>query len=1136
MEFKKPSSALVSARNLLAQAEANRPALGKHAHRTGSYQRETPQRRRVRRPKSSVGLRSALEIAANDIASKKNGPANEDGSSSSTGYPPPIRKSQSPVRRKPVQPNSTEQSPYSSNLSNKITTNKNSAESITPSSSEARASANSRKAQRLGRYSGMGQHGSGGTRAAKAGPDHYDQPTNGTIEEVESGVKECEKVEVYGQPSSESSCSLSFDTDSLVKQKAQMPAQMPKKTVTTKQKSKQYESCDLDELITPVAANKQKFLSQSDSQESSDDGLRRNTNTRFQTRHEEVKAKRSVRQVPDRRHDPPERDIQVVREFTPNKNRRQSTPQAFKPETNIDIPLYIDDAPAPPESSIKPSPEQHMKMTHQQYIYEILSRDDHRASSMDTFDLLDDCNGQFDDEEPLGPMEYGVLSRLAQQTYKNKKLTCSYQHRHSISLPLLSTTVDINAAERAWFYINTFLELDLNTIPIQTTSGMKQTIDLQLSSNGSSCGSSTSSTSNEHMSRPTHRDYHPAYSKGSPIPHLQNDDNLSVINSSCTDSVIASNSAENNRGGVQSMAHLNGNTTAYASILSSKDPLELCQGLSLIGLSKVYNYSIRDEIFCQLLKQITDHPNKQNQQNGWVLMALVCSSFAPSANVSFFLKEYFDTCDGDMRDQARYCAARLRECEQQRRENPPCSIELVAARLCTKCRVPVISMDQSIKTLISSPSLTARELCDLVAEKNRMKDNFGFSIFIALGTRFAPVGCGDVIVMDAICQAERYARANGIHEVWRLYFRKDLFSPNYLAARHDTIALNLIFTQICGGVKVGEYECTTPQDLALLVAHQYCVQFPLFEDDVQDGRLKEICEQTMPDTTYHKYKKQWHKMIKKTLEALRQESAAGVPYSYQTDSLDTAYRSLSTTSSSEAEFGSTDGAGLILDPRTRLINKIKEQVIKYAVMAWHEKFQRIYPINGCESYSLKGTLTQRWQGSGRIYLSHKRITVIADSYFPSFPTQHHMPSASNNSNARHTLIDVPVTDIIAVYEVPDPKQRPPDKWKAQEKEKEKTSAELLEARQLQANIYKPKIRLKIDGGYMYTLSTPFHVEITQILRRFVWEVGKRKAAMAMSKREERGDLEPALLSTRIELKVSKLGVEIVQQSLRNGEM
>merc|ERR1711981_306417 len=94
---------------------------------------------------------------------------------------------------------------------------------------------------------------------------------------------------------------------------------------------------------------------------------------------------------------------------------------------------------------------------------------------------------------------------------------------------------------------------------------------------------------------------------------------------------------------------------------------------------------------------------------------------------------------------------------------------------------------------------------------------------------------------------------------------------------------------------------------------------------------------------------------------------------------------MSTTSSSDADFGSSGEQLPIVDARTKQINKIKEQVIKYAVMAWHDKFQIIYPINGCESYSLKGTLTQRWQGSGRIYLSHKHITVIADSYFPTFP-------------------------------------------------------------------------------------------------------------------------------------------------------
>ena len=484
---------------------------------------------------------------------------------------------------------------------------------------------------------------------------------------------------------------------------------------------------------------------------------------------------------------------------------------------------------------------------------------------------------------------HGVLSRLAQQAYKIKTTSCSYQHRNTMQFPILDATVDVNAAERAWFYLNTFLELDLNTMPIQTTSGAKQTVDLKNRSSSSrhqqgvvgSCGSSNSSSQNSlnnyeqnkrhdkqskestskggnsssrvHQNLTGNNRHLPNHNlpgnqknsdKKSPIPHLQNDDNLSMINSTFDDD---EEYPPSQHAAIRNGPHAN----SYASIIASKDPLELCQGLTLIGLSKVYSPSIKDELYCQLLKQMNENPHRQQVRNGWVLLALLCSSFTPSDSIKFYLKEFLDTCSPDFKDQAKYCAERLKECSKQKRENPPCSIELVAARLVTKCRIPVISMDQSIKTLVCTPNLTAKELCELVSDKNRMKDAFGFSIFIALGSRFAPVGCGSVVVMDAICQAERYARANGINEVWRLYFRKDLFSPNFLAARHDTIALNLIFTQICGGVKVGEYECTTPQDLALLVAHQYCVQFPLFEENsVHDGRLKEICEQTMPEVTY----------------------------------------------------------------------------------------------------------------------------------------------------------------------------------------------------------------------------------------------------------------------------------------------
>lgn len=62
--------------------------------------------------------------------------------------------------------------------------------------------------------------------------------------------------------------------------------------------------------------------------------------------------------------------------------------------------------------------------------------------------------------------------------------------------------------------------------------------------------------------------------------------------------------------------------------------------------------------------------------------------------------------------------------------------------------------------------------------------------------------------------------------------------------------------------------------------------------------------------------------------------------------------------------------------------------------------------------------------------------------------------------------------------------------------------------------YRPKVKIKIDGGFMYTIATPFFSEISTILRRYTWEVGKRRAAESVN-----GNL--------IDVKVSKYGVEIV---------
>uniref|UniRef100_A0A3Q1FFD4 Unconventional myosin-VIIb-like n=1 Tax=Acanthochromis polyacanthus TaxID=80966 RepID=A0A3Q1FFD4_9TELE len=253
-------------------------------------------------------------------------------------------------------------------------------------------------------------------------------------------------------------------------------------------------------------------------------------------------------------------------------------------------------------------------------------------------------------------------------------------------------------------------------------------------------------------------------------------------------------------------------------------PLTSLEKLHIIVGYAIVRRDLRDEIYCQICKQLQDNKNRNSYFRGWILMSLCLGVFPPTEPFQKYLQSFIRSAP---RGYASYCANRLRRTVMNgMRGEPPSWLELQATKTLQPMIVTVTLLDRRSINLPVDSATTSREICQLLASKVKLIDTFGFSLYVALYEKVWALGSGREHVMDAISQCEQEVKKRGgqeQHAPWRLLLRKEIFTP-WHNCKEDKISTDLIYRQIIHGLKFGEYQTEKEDDMVQLAAKHLYIQ------------------------------------------------------------------------------------------------------------------------------------------------------------------------------------------------------------------------------------------------------------------------------------------------------------------------
>ncbi|XP_045633678.1 unconventional myosin-VIIb isoform X3 [Ursus americanus] len=291
----------------------------------------------------------------------------------------------------------------------------------------------------------------------------------------------------------------------------------------------------------------------------------------------------------------------------------------------------------------------------------------------------------------------------------------------------------------------------------------------------------------------------------------------------------------------------------------SDRPMSNLEKVHFIVGYAILRRNLRDEIYCQICKQLSENFKTSSLARGWILLSLCLGCFPPSER---FMKYLLNFIGQGPAGYGPFCAERLKRTYANGvRMEPPTWLELQAVK--SKKHIPIhvaLETGESLTVMVDSAS-TSREVCRHIAHKQGLSDHLGFSLQVAVYDKFWSLGSGRDHVMDAVGQCEQLARERGEnerHAPWRIYFRKELFTP-WHDSQEDSVSTQLIYCQVMHGVRSGEYTFEKEEELVQLLAQHCYVQHGA---SVGSEAIQELLHSCVPSKLYRtKPPEKWASLV-----------------------------------------------------------------------------------------------------------------------------------------------------------------------------------------------------------------------------------------------------------------------------------